>query len=103
MNEPDPTTSPTVSPWISGSESSPARRNPTRRDLNFPTSDHGPFDVPCTARARQKNRVVGWRSFSGVQLVLPAVPSVTPALPTVAANPVTFDVVALVKPLLSLT
>src|SRR3954464_11370919 len=98
MNVADPTTVPTVSPWMSGSYNSPARLKPTSFDLNWNVSDHGPFAVPCTARARQENSVHGWRSASGVQLVFPLAPSGTAVLPTWASKPDTVDaVVAAVK------
>jgi hypothetical protein len=45
--------------------------------------------------------VVGCRSLSTVKLVLPPLPSGTPVLPTVAANPTIADVVALVNDVVS--
>ena len=74
---------------------------PTSFDLNLKVSDHGPVAVPWMARARQKNTVVGCRSASAVQLVLPPEPSATPVFPTCASKPVMADVVAAVNDVVS--
>ena len=62
---------PTVSPWISGSYSSPGRLKPTSFDLNVTVSTTGPSPCPAPRARASRTCVVGCRSVVGVQLVLP--------------------------------
>src|SRR5688572_26880291 len=49
---------PMVRPLTSGSYSSPALLNPSRRLRNLVGGDHGPMVDPCTARLRHQYRVL---------------------------------------------
>ena len=66
---------PIVTPLTSGSYSSPARLYPAIKVLKLLVADQPDVVVPCVMRARQYNRVVGWRSTSGVYEVVPPAPS----------------------------